>query len=50
MTILMSSIFILEKYRPGMKWEIWGAKAPVIEESKASFKHQTSNNLEDLGC
>jgi hypothetical protein len=26
-----------------MKWEIWSAKAPVIEDSKASFKHQTSN-------
>ena len=23
-----------------MKWEIWGVKAPVIEDSKASSKHQ----------
>jgi hypothetical protein len=31
------------KYKSRMKWEIWSAEAPVIEESKASFKHQTSN-------
>lgn len=27
-----------------MKWEIWGVKAPVIEDSKASFNYQTCNH------
>jgi hypothetical protein len=39
-----------------MKWEIWSAKALVIEESKASFKHSnikqtsTQDEVGDLEC
>ena len=37
----MSSTFQTTTYSM-MKWEIWGAKAPVIEDSKTSSKHQTT--------
>ncbi|KAH7113055.1 hypothetical protein EDB81DRAFT_310431 [Dactylonectria macrodidyma] len=46
-TIPMSSTFTskyLYIYISRMKWEIWGVKAPVIEDSKASFNHQTCNH------